>query len=291
MPHIRRFVFALFTMWSATAFGQTLRVGSLGTPVGDFGPGPVTVVDKSRAARESGSVTAATFRWSQWPCLATVKIKFFHFVFPIASHGFTATFLGERGPFDVFQPIQTVPLIPPVPIRSGDAIGIAGISGCGSPVSGNESMESWVAPGDLRTDFGQNPATDLSHSHAIVEATDDSLSLLNSRFKVSLTATDPRTGRATVGRGISQGDRYGYFSLPEFTGDPGFPEVIVKMADATASPPPFGGSFWFFYSPLTDVQYSLTVTDQLKGATRTYSNIPGGSGQLCGGADTDAFRP
>jgi hypothetical protein len=291
MPHVRAFVITLLTVWSASVFGQTLRVGSLGTPVGDFGPGPVTVVDKSGLARQSGSVTAATFRWSQWPCPATVKIKFFHFAFAIASHGFTATFLGERGPFDVFQSIQTVPLIPPFPIQIGDAIGIAAISDCGSPVSGNESTESWVAPGDLRTNFGQNPATGLSHPHAIVEATDDSLSLLNSRFKVSVVATDPRTARTSVGRGISQGDRFGYFSLPEFTGDPDFPEIIVKMADATTSPPPFGGAFWFFYSSLTDVQYTLTVTDQATGRARTYSNTPGGPAQLCGGADTSAFLP
>ncbi len=62
------------------------------------------------------------------------------------------------------------------------------------------------------------------------------------------------------------------------------------MADATVSEPPFGGSIWFFYAPLTDVKYTLTVFDQLRGgAPRSYSNVSGGPGELCGGADTEAF--
>jgi len=117
------------------------------------------------------------------------------------------------------------------------------------------------------------------------------LSLLKNRFLVTLSATDPRMGKSTIGHGVSQGNRWGFFALPEFTGDPDFPEVIVKMADATLSPPPFGGSFWFFYSSLTDVQYTLTVTDQVSGRTRSYSNVASLPGQLCGGADTKAFQP
>ena len=88
---------------------------------------------------------------------------------------------------------------------------------------------------------------------------------------------------------MSLNDRAGYFSLPDFTGDAAFPEVMIKMADATAAPPPFGGSFWFFHASMTDVTYTITVTDQATGLTRAYSNS--GNGQFCGGADTNAFPP
>ena len=82
----------------------------------------------------------------------------------------------------------------------------------------------------------------------------------------------------------------GYFSLPDFTGDSTFPEVMVKMVDATGAPD-VGGDFWFFQAPLTDVSYSITVTDQRIGAVRTYTSSSASPGQLCGGVDTNAFRP
>jgi hypothetical protein len=122
-------------------------------------------------------------------------------------------------------------------------------------------------------------------------ATDDAVSLLNNRFRITLSATDPRTGRRATGRGVTQADAHGFFSFPDFTGDPEFPEVVVKMVDATLSAPPFGGSFWFFYSSLTDVTYTVTVTDQLTGRVRTYASSPSSPGQLCGGVDTNAFPP
>jgi len=84
------------------------------------------------------------------------------------------------------------------------------------------------------------------------------------------------------------GSSAGFFSLPDFTGDPTFPEVTVKMVDATGSPA-LGGDFWFFHAPLTDVQYTLTVEDRTTGAVKTYSNGSSSSGQLCGGVDTSAF--
>jgi hypothetical protein len=65
---------------------------------------------------------------------------------------------------------------------------------------------------------------------------------------------------------------------------------MVKMVDATGAPA-LGGGFWFFHSPLTDVAYTITVTDTTTGAVRTYHNTSGSPGQLCGEADTSAFPP
>jgi hypothetical protein len=118
------------------------------------------------------------------------------------------------------------------------------------------------------------------------------LRLLGDRFLVTLSAMDPRTGMTADGvpTPLGIGGRAGYFSLPAFTSDPTFPEVTVKMVDATGSPA-FGGGFWFFHAPLTDVRYTLTVTDQRTGAVRMYSNGSSGPGQICGSADTSAFSP
>ena len=103
-----------------------------------------------------------------------------------------------------------------------------------------------------------------------------------------MTAVNPRTGSTAVGTPNSLGDSAGYFSLPAFTGDSTFPEVTVKMVDATGAPA-LGEGFWFFHAPLTDVQYRITVKDRRTGAMKTYSNSSASPGQLCGGADTSAF--
>ena len=103
-------------------------------------------------------------------------------------------------------------------------------------------------------------------------------------FSVTLTATDQRTGRTGRGVALSASSVFGYFSIPAITGNPGNPEVFVKMLDGT----PVNDRYWFFYGGLTDLEYTLTVTDNVTGAVRTYSK-PAGS--ECGGSDTAAFSP
>ena len=113
---------------------------------------------------------------------------------------------------------------------------------------------------------------------SILEASGAELSLLDGRFTLTLSATDPRTGRTSQATAIPQGDRFGYFSLPDFTGDASLPEVFVKMIDATS----LTGNFWLFYSGLTDLAYTLTVADSTTGLTKAYES----PGPFCGGADT-----
>ena len=114
----------------------------------------------------------------------------------------------------------------------------------------------------------------------------EELSLLSRRFRVTLSAIDPHTGLSIPGVAIPQGSGFGYFSLPSLTGDPNFPEVFVKMLDATSLP---GENFWFFHTGLTSLHYLLTVTDTKTGAIKTFENDPSDSTHLCGGADTQAF--
>lgn len=113
------------------------------------------------------------------------------------------------------------------------------------------------------------------------------LALLDGRFRATIRAVDARTGRVAEGAAIPRADGFGYFSLPDLTGDPSFPEVFVKMTGATVST---GGYFGVFHTGLTDLEYTLTVTDTATGAIRTY---PGGATdgtRLCGTGDTTAFR-
>jgi hypothetical protein len=108
------------------------------------------------------------------------------------------------------------------------------------------------------------------------------LALLSGRFRLTLSATDPRTGESVAGAAIPQDDRFGYFSLPALTGDETFPEVFVKMLDATSLP---DADFWLFQSGLTNLPYTLTVTDSATGASKTYRNDPSDPTRLCGNAD------
>jgi len=108
------------------------------------------------------------------------------------------------------------------------------------------------------------------------------LCLSENRFKVSLSAVDQRTGTTATGRVIPQNDMVGYFSLPALTMQPDNPDVFVKILDGRA----ITGKYWVFYGGLTDVGFTMTVTDTATGAVRTYTKIPG---SFCGGGDTSAF--
>jgi hypothetical protein len=59
-------------------------------------------------------------------------------------------------------------------------------------------------------------------------------------------------------------------------------ELAVKVLDGTA----LNGHFWIFYAALTDLEYTVTVTDTVRGTQRAFHH-PHGS--VCGGADIKAF--
>jgi photosystem II stability/assembly factor-like uncharacterized protein len=131
--------------------------------------------------------------------------------------------------------------------------------------------------------FGAPSNWDYSRRLRSTPATirETALQLLGGRFSVTLEARHPASGRIASGVVISSADRFGIFSLPDFTGDPQFPEVVVKMVDARS----FTGKFWFFHTGLTSLDYTLTVTDSVTGAVRTYESAT----SFCGAADTNAF--
>jgi photosystem II stability/assembly factor-like uncharacterized protein len=64
--------------------------------------------------------------------------------------------------------------------------------------------------------------------------------------------------------------------------DPTNLELVVKVLDGRS----VNGKFWVFYGGLSNDEYTLTVTDTLTGAVKTYVNP---QGQLASVADTSAF--
>jgi hypothetical protein len=96
------------------------------------------------------------------------------------------------------------------------------------------------------------------------------------RFQAAVTWT----ANGTTGAGhlayISADTKGFWFFSPENI------EVVVKVVDGRA----VNGKFWVFYGSLTAEQFTLTVTDTLTGAQKTYTNAPG---QTSSGADTSAF--
>ncbi|MDQ6891074.1 MAG: hypothetical protein M3167_00130 [Acidobacteriota bacterium] len=264
-----------------------------------------TTLQTAVPASVEGVVTTAIFGWSTSPCTAAVKIKFFRPFPRINAFHPIYTFLAERGPFDVAQPVQSSPLYPPVTqivnltpavaLRAGDVIAITNLTGCGGPTYvanlppplPPNGLTSLTVPGDASGDIFPVPPGPPVFLTAF--GTTRVLPLLGGRFHVTMAATDPRTGATATGSPNGLSNEAGYFSLPDFTGDSHRPELTVKMLDATKTPA-LGGTFWVFYAPLSDVSYTLTIVDSLNGTTRTYSNLPG-AGQICGGIDTGAFLP
>jgi hypothetical protein len=303
--------FAGVALLTSSVSGQTLTVGvGAGGPFNRGvlnAPGLRTTVQFRPAVNLEGDATTATFGWSATPCPAAVKIKFFRPQSPPVQFAPVFNFLDERGPFDVTAPLdppgsgiasQTVALTPPVHLQAGDVIAIANVTSCGVPVYSGTTFtvppppppSSVSVPGDVRTSIAT--ASGTIGGALFVTATGPSpfLGLLGDRFAVSLAATNPRDHATATGAPVRLAYGAGYFALPGFTGDATFPEVTVKMTDATGVPS-LGGTFWFFHAPLTDVDYVLTVTDQQNHVTRTYASTRSASGELCGSADTSAFFP
>jgi hypothetical protein len=101
---------------------------------------------------------------------------------------------------------------------------------------------------------------------------------LAGQFQVEVDFVDPRT--ETAGRGTA-------IPLTADTGafwffSPSNLELTIKILDGRA----VNGNFWVFFGALSDVQYTITVTDTATGQKRTYVNP---RGQLASHADIEAF--
>lgn len=105
-----------------------------------------------------------------------------------------------------------------------------------------------------------------------------SLCLNASRFRVQVAWRVPAQGSSGAGNAVPLTSDSGYF----WFFSPDNVELLIKVVDGRA----FNGKFWVFFGALSNVEYSITVTDTATGAVRTYFNP---SGSLASVADTSAF--
>lgn len=99
------------------------------------------------------------------------------------------------------------------------------------------------------------------------------------RFEVAVSWVNQHGGGAAgSGTAVPVSDESGFF----WFFSPANYELLVKALDGRG----FNGKFWIFYGALSDVQYTITVTDTMTGAVVTYHNP---AGQICGKGDTSAF--
>ena len=97
------------------------------------------------------------------------------------------------------------------------------------------------------------------------------------RFSLELGWRD-FIGNTGAGRPNVLTDDTGYFWF--FNGSN--VEVVVKVLDGTD----INGHFWVFFGSLTNVEFTLTVTDTMSGQVRVYQNPSGGFASV---GDTAAF--
>ena len=104
------------------------------------------------------------------------------------------------------------------------------------------------------------------------------LCLDSGRFKLEVSWSAEHLGTSGRGTAVPLTDDTGAFWF--FTSNN--LELVVKVVDGRA----VNGKFWVFYGALSNVAYTLTVTDLQTGAVRTYSNPQDTQASV---ADTGAF--
>ncbi|MEO8432265.1 MAG: hypothetical protein ABI592_12200 [Acidobacteriota bacterium] len=105
-----------------------------------------------------------------------------------------------------------------------------------------------------------------------------SLCLNANRFRVTVNWAALHNGTSGVGQAVpltSDTGSFWFFSSGNL-------ELNIKVVDGRA----VNNHFWVFYGALSDVQYTVTVTDTETGAVRSYTNP---QGRLASVADTSAF--
>ncbi|HEY0512168.1 MAG TPA: hypothetical protein VGH73_09705 [Thermoanaerobaculia bacterium] len=90
------------------------------------------------------------------------------------------------------------------------------------------------------------------------------LCLAAGRFAVSVVWTDPRIGVPAQAQAVPLTADTGAFWFLDATNL----ELMIKVLDGRA----VNGHFWVFYGALSDLEYTITVTDTATGSRRTYHN-------------------
>ena len=117
---------------------------------------------------------------------------------------------------------------------------------------------------------------DLSSGTCSSSAT--TLCLTDNRFSVAvswLVASQARSGQGTAVPLSSDTGLFWFFDESDI-------ELVVKVLDGTS----VNGSYWVFYAGLSNVAYTITVTDSKTGRVKSYESQ---NGTFASVADTSAF--
>ncbi len=141
--------------------------------------------------------------------------------------------------------------------------------------------------GAIRGRLGPAPGTSIGSC-----LPDQTTLCLTGRFKVQVAfqttaSIDAENEAARAGEGASA---TGVGTAIPLTGDtgcfwfftPNNLELMIKVLDART----VNGKFWVFFGALSDVAYTITITDLTTGAVKTYSGV---QGTQSSGNDTSAF--
>jgi hypothetical protein len=127
-------------------------------------------------------------------------------------------------------------------------------------------------------DRGPSPRVGRFEIDSLCAPDSQALCLNQRRFKVSVTWNASNIDRSGSGQAKPLTADAGAFWFFH----PSNLELVVKVLDGR----PVNGHFWVFYGALSNVGYTITVTDTLTNEVRSYSNP---EGNLASGADTQAF--
>src|SRR4029077_12263275 len=115
-------------------------------------------------------------------------------------------------------------------------------------------------------------------AQTVCSPTPTALCLQGSRFQAEVTWTAPGFGSGP-GQAVPLTGDTGYFWFFSNSNV----ELMVKVLDGRG----VNRHFWVFYGGLSDVAYTLTVTDALTGAREVFTNP---QGRLASVADVTAFN-
>jgi hypothetical protein len=123
----------------------------------------------------------------------------------------------------------------------------------------------------------QDPVTQTGTAATGACVADARTLCLLGRYEVEVTWKTV-AGQAGAGTAVPDSDNSGFFW---FFGPENL-ELVVKILDGTG----INGKTWVFYGSLSDVEYTVKVTDTVTGKVKTYRNQ---QGSLSGAADTSAL--
>jgi hypothetical protein len=163
--------------------------------------------------------------------------------------------------------------------QTGDVKTYLNPSGRFASVGDTSAFPTGGAPiaGTARTPTNHGDASSASVPSGFCVPSSSRLCLQAGRFAVEAVWKD-FAGNSGAGTAVPITSDTGYFWF--FA--PSNVEVVTKVIDGR----PLNAKFWVFYGALSNVEYTLTVTDTLTGVQRQYHNP---SGRFASVGDTAAF--